>query len=80
MTNLEKYNEAFMTTLEVTESQLPWLKYQGIDSWDSVGHMNLIEAIEDVFDIMMSTDDVLDFDSYEKGMQILSREKYGVKF
>lgn len=80
MTNLEKYNEAFKSVFEVTEDQLPGLKYQDIPSWDSVGHMQLIAALEDAFDIMMDTDDVIDLSSYEKGKEILEKDDYGVKF
>jgi acyl carrier protein len=75
--NLEKYNEIFMEALEVTKDQLDGLEYQGVSSWDSVGHMNLIGEIEDAFDIEMETDDVIAFSSYEKGKEIIS--KYGVE-
>ena len=78
MTNLEKYNDIFMTCLEVKEEDLVGLKYQGIEAWDSVGHMALISALEEAFDIMLDTDDVIDFSSYEKGKEILSKEEYGV--
>ena len=79
MNNTEKYNQAFMETLEITEAQLEGLKYQDIDEWDSVGHMSLIAAIEEAFDIMMDTEDIIDFSSYEKGKEILSNN-YGVAF
>ena len=80
MTNLEKYNEVFRTVLSIDDCQLKGLSYQGIPSWDSVGHMSLISALEDAFDIMMDTDDIIDFSSYEKGKIILSKDEYGVKF
>ena len=80
MTNLEKYNKAFTETFEISEDKLPDLKYQDIEAWDSVGHMTLIAAIEDAFDIMMDTDDIIDLSSFEKGMEILSKEEYGVEF
>ena len=80
MTNLEKYNKAFMETLEIGEDQLAGLKYQGIEAWDSVGHMSLVAAMEDAFDIMMDTDDIIDFSSYEKGKEILAKDAYGVEF
>ncbi len=80
MTNLEKYNNAFMETFEITEEQLAGLKYQDIESWDSVGHMSLIAAIEEAFDIMMDTDDIIDLSSYEKGKEILAKADYGVVF
>ena len=69
MTNLEKYNKAFVETFEVSESQLEGLRYQGIPAWDSVGHMSLIAALEDAFDIMFDTNDIIDFNSYEKGKE-----------
>lgn len=80
MTNLEKYNKAFTGTLEVSGEQLAGLKYQDIEAWDSVGHMSLIAALEDAFDIMMDTDDIIDFSSYEKGKEILAKAGYGVEF
>ena len=80
MTNLEKYNKAFMDTLEIGEDKLSGLKYQDIEAWDSVGHMSLIAALEDAFDIMMDTDDIIDFNSYEKGKEILAKDTYGVEF
>ncbi len=78
MTNLEKYNQAFIENFEVTEDQLPGLKYQDVETWDSVGHMGLIASLEEAFDIMMDTDDIIDFGSYEKGKEILAKEAYGV--
>ncbi|MBR5166503.1 MAG: acyl carrier protein [Salinivirgaceae bacterium] len=79
MTNLEKYNQAFMETFEITEDKLVGLKYQDIEAWDSVGHMSLIAKLEEVFDIMMDTDDIIDFNSYEKGKELLAKADYGVK-
>ena len=76
---LEKYNQAFIDTLEITEDQLAGLKYQDIAAWDSVGHMSLIAALEDAFDIMMDTDDIIDLNSYEKGKEILAKADYGVE-
>lgn len=80
MTNIEKYNKAFIEALEIKEDQLSGLKYQSIPSWDSVGHMTLIAALEDAFDIMMDTDDIIDLSSYEKGKEILAKPDYGVEF
>ena len=80
MNNLEKYNNAFMECLEITEDQLSGLKYQDIPAWDSVGHMGLVAALEDTFDIMMDTDDIIDFSSYEKGKEILAKAEYWVEF
>ena len=79
MTNLEKYNQAFVEALEITEDQLLGLEYQAIEQWDSVGHMGLVATLEDAFDIMMDTDDIIDFSSYEKGKEILAKN-YQIEF
>lgn len=78
MSNIEKYNKVFMEALSVSEEQLKGLKYQDIEAWDSVGHMELIAEIEDAFEIEMDTDDIVDFSSYEEGMEIL--KKYQIAF
>ncbi len=78
MTNMEKYKNAFMEALEVRETELPGLEYQSIPQWDSVGHMGLVATIEDAFDIMMDTDDIIELSSFEKGIEIL--KKYDVEF
>ena len=80
MTNLEKYKRAFVLNFRVKEEDLPGLEYMGIIQWDSVGHMGLITALEDAFEIMMDTDDIIDLSSFEKGLEILSKDEYGVKF
>lgn len=79
MNNTEKYNNAFIESLEVSQDQLAGLEYQAIPAWDSVGHMGLIAALEDAFDIMMDTDDIIDFSSYEKGKEILTKN-YDIEF
>lgn len=79
MTNKEKYDSAFMTVFEIDADQLTDdLKYQSINSWDSVGHMALMAELENLFDIMLEMDDVVDFGSYNTGVKTL--EKYGVQF
>ncbi len=79
MSNKDKYNEAFKEIFEIEDGQLnDDLEYQSIDTWDSVGHMSLMAALEDEFDIMLEMDDIIDFGSYATGIKTL--EKYGVKF
>ena len=78
MTNLEKYNKAFMTTLEISADKInDELAYQKVATWDSVGHMGLIAELEESFDIMFDTDDIIDFSSYKKGKEIL--KKYNIE-
>ncbi|MBO4637525.1 MAG: acyl carrier protein [Clostridiales bacterium] len=77
MSNREKYNKAFIDSLELEEDQLEGLTYQGVPSWDSVGHMGLISELEDAFDIQFETDDIVDFNSYDKGIELL--KKYDIE-
>jgi acyl carrier protein len=79
MENLDHYNRIFMETFDTDESKVEVLAYQSVPLWDSVGHMTLIAALEEVFDIMMETDDIIDFSSYKKGMEIL-KSKYNIEF
>ena len=41
--------------------------------------MSLMSAIEEAFNISMETDDIIDFSSYKKGMEILEN-KHNLKF
>lgn len=77
MTNLELYDREFIKLFKVTKEDLPGLKYRGIKQWDSVAHMDLMSSLEEIFDIQMSTMDVLDFTDYNKGKIVLGR--YGVE-
>jgi acyl carrier protein len=77
MTNLEKYEKAFAETMSISKNELAALKYQDIPEWDSVGHMELIAVLEETFDIMFDTDDIIDLSSFEKGKEIL--KKYNVE-
>lgn len=76
MTNLEKYDKVFRRVLKKEQDELKDLRYRGVPSWDSLGHMNLIGELEEMFDVMLETPDMLAFSSYEKGKEIL--KKYGV--
>ena len=78
MTNLEKYDREFIKLFHVKKEDLPGLKYRGIKKWDSVGHMDMMADFEEIFDIQISTIDVLDFTDYEKGKIVLGR--YGIEF
>lgn len=79
MNNYEKYADVFIRTFDIKKEELQDLKYQDIQAWDSVGHMGLIDALETAFEIQMSTEDIIDLSSFEKGKEILS-SNYGVEF
>ena len=76
MSNLDRYKKVFTDTFEIEETKLDSLKYQDIEQWDSLGHMSMIGALEEEFDIMFEMDDIIEFSSFMKGIETLS--KYGV--
>ena len=74
MTDKEKYEQIFMECFSVEKAVLNGeFVYQCVPEWDSVGHMGMIAAIEDTFDIMMEMDDIIDFGSFTIGMEILAK-------
>ena len=76
MTNFEKYKNVFMEAFQY-DGDVESLKYQDITEWDSVGHMQLMAELEEKFDIELDIDDIIDFSSFNKGIEILT--KYGVE-
>ncbi len=79
MSNLEVYDNVFKQTFMVDIDTLHNdFKMAGNELWDSVGHMSLVSCIEDAFGITLETDDIINFDSFQKGIEIL--KKYGVQF
>ena len=79
MTNKQKYNKAFIDSFSIDESVLgDALVYNTISEWDSIGHMGLVAAIEEAFNITMETDDIINLSSYKKGLETLA--KYGIEF
>ena len=78
MSNISLYKKAFKESLSLNSNiKVESLKYQSIDEWDSIGHMTLISNLENKFKITFETDDIVDFSSYKKGIEIL--KKYKVK-
>ena len=78
MTNEEKYTEAFMQAFDIDAETVRCLEFQAIPAWDSVGHMGLVAALEETFDIMLEPDDIVDLSSFAKGKELLG--KYGITF
>ena len=76
MNNKEKYKDIFVKSLSLEKSKFNEnIKYNEIPEWDSIGHMTLMSGLEDSFDITMDTDDIVEFSSYKKGIDILKKYK-----
>ena len=72
MTNLQQYNKVFMEVFGVKEDALNEnFTFKDVPQWDSVAHLSLITALEDAFDIMFDSEDILHYESYENGKKIL---------
>ncbi len=79
MENLKRYNQIFAEILGLDEEELHSAEYKKSEQWDSVGHMSLISALEEDFNIMFDPDDIMDFTSYDKGIQIM-QNNYHISF
>jgi acyl carrier protein len=73
-----RLQEAFQTALDLPpDTEWQSLAYGQHEHWDSLGHMALVAEIEEAFDIMMETDDVIALSSYPVAIDLL-RRRYDV--
>ena len=78
MSNKDNYDRVFIESFDLDEKKLnDKLEYNSIKSWDSIGHMQMIAELEDTFEIEFEMDDIINFSSYNMGMEIL--KKYGIE-
>ena len=74
--NIEKYKAIFIETLAIDKKNFNEnIKYNEIPEWDSIGHMTLMSGLEEGFQISLETDDIVDFSSFKKGLEILKKYK-----
>ena len=79
MNNERKYKDIFVEIFEVNEDELNEnFTFKDVEIWDSLTHLSLIDLLEEQFDIMFETEDILNYGSYLNGIEIL--KKYGVEF
>ena len=76
MKNKNKYIEIFIKSFSMDKKKFnEKIKYNDIPEWDSIGHMSLMSDLEEGFNISIDTDDIIDFSSFKKGIQILKKYK-----
>lgn len=74
MSNIEKYNNAFVEVFGVEESLLDAnFNKDSVDGWDSVHQLNIIALLEESFDIMFDPEDIMELTSYEKGKELIAK-------
>ena len=76
MTILEKYKNAFVESFDLDVKEVENASQETVEIWDSIGMMSLIAVIEDSFDLELQPDDIVEFTSYQKGIELL--KKYNV--
>ena len=78
MNNKELYKNSFVSSLSISDQNLESLEYNSVPEWDSIGHMTLIADLEEKFNISLETDDIVDFSSFKKGIEILKKYKVNI--
>ena len=80
MENGKKYNVIFMEVFSVGEESLnDEFKQENVENWNSRHQLNLVSYIEESFDVMLDSEDILGLTSYSKGKEILT-SKYNINF
>lgn len=70
----ERVFTVFADVLELSaDADKSTLIYNETKGWDSLGHMRIIAGLEEDFDCMLETDDILDMSSFEKAVSIVKK-------
>lgn len=78
MSNVDKYNQAFIEVFGATADKLNDNFTKDTESsWDSVHQLSVVTALEDAFDIMLDPEDIMALVSYKVGKDIL--KKYDIE-
>ncbi|WP_455586897.1 acyl carrier protein [Bacteroides sp.] len=81
MTNIEKYNTAFIEVFGVAGEVLnESFSKENVEGWDSVHQLNIISILEEFFDIMFEPEEIMELTSYGKGIEILNRYDIDLRF
>jgi acyl carrier protein len=74
MHNNDTLYSCFARALDIpVEEVSDELAYNTIPQWDSVAHMGLVAELENAFDVMLDTDDIIDLSSVAKAREILRK-------
>ncbi|MEU8136299.1 acyl carrier protein [Streptodolium elevatio] len=73
MSTKERLKGVFASALDLDPetTSIEDLRYREIDKWDSLGHMVLVAAIEDEFDVQLDTDQVIDMNAFKVAYDML---------
>jgi len=69
-----KLFEVFKSTLSLSDDiDKKELQYNVTQGWDSIAHMSIVAGLEEAFDCMLDTDDILDMSSYSEAVRIMDK-------
>jgi len=78
MTVFEKLQEIMATALELPPGAIREdSTMDEIEEWDSLGHVHIMVALEQAFDLYMDVDDFAELDSVPAILQYLESENVG---
>ena len=66
--------QVFRETLDLApDIEVESLKYRDLPAWNSVGHMQLVAAIESAFDLMLDTEEIIAMSSFAEAERTVDR-------
>ena len=78
MTDADRFHSVMIDALALPKDvDLSTIAYGSTETWDSVGHMQFIVAVEEAFEITLDADDVVEMNTYEAAARVL-RERHGL--
>lgn len=78
MTAREQYDTIFRRNLMLSEEEeLKNRDMLNVPCWNSVEHFMMISELENVFSLTLNEEEMMDFTSYRKGLEILAN--HGVR-
>ena len=79
MANINRYHSVLQSVFNLEQSDIKEsLTALDVDTWDSMGQMNLATALENEFKIFLDPEDIIQLISYINGIQVL--KKHGIVF
>lgn len=75
MNSKDRYNQIIRTVFELKEYEEidEMMTRENTPKWDSLLHLTLVVAIEDEFGIILDTDNILNLNSYDAGLDIIKK-------
>ena len=78
MRTFERLQEIMASTLEIPASAIRETStMEDIDEWDSLGHVHIMVALEQAFDLYMDVEDFAELNSVPAILQYLASENVG---